>query len=284
MTHRIIVCGIFRSGTSLLTKLSSEWGAYAGKTQDLFQDKFGYLEHFALQKLNDDLLDKDSYLPTPVDVLLEKAKDPTLSQWANQILAAMDEEATMAQAPAWVWKDPRLPLTIPFWADFWKDAIYIIPIRHPIETILSGAEMEGLSSDQVPLSAGLIYWQFCMLNILNFSQNNPRKIFIAFDQLLKDPQAESAHLCTFLDEQCGIDTKDKNSRIQSMISQIETQKYHHQVPTPLANVEVSTTEQRALYNFLRLKAIYPNEAFNANDFALPSNWMEALTGELGEMK
>jgi len=284
MPHRIIVCGIYRSGTSLLTKLSCEWGAYAGKDQDLFQDNFGYLEHFALQKLNDNLLNENSYVPTPVDVLLEKTKDSTLSQCANQILKDMDEEVATTQAPAWVWKDPRLPLTIPFWADFWKDAIYIIPIRHPLETILSSAEMEGLSSDQVPLSAGLLYWQFCMLNILNFTQSNSRKLFIAYDQLLKDPQTECTRLCAFLDEQCGVDIKDQSIRIQSMTSQIESKKYHHQASDPLANVEASTVEQRALYNFLRVKTMYPNETFKAKDFALPPNWMEALAGELGEMK
>ena len=38
MPERIIVSGIYRSGTSLTTKLVREWGAYAGKSEDLFED------------------------------------------------------------------------------------------------------------------------------------------------------------------------------------------------------------------------------------------------------
>jgi hypothetical protein len=276
MPHRIIICGIFRSGTSLITKLTREWGAYAGRDEDLFQDEYGYLEHLALQKLNDELLGKNSRVPTPVDLLLEKAKDSTLQQRAAQILAKMDAEARASNAAAWTWKDPRIPMALPFWADLWQDAIYIIPVRHPVETILSGAKMEGMEADQVPLSAGFAYWQFCMLNVLNFTQSNPRKIFIAYDQLIQNPQYECERLCAFLDEQCGMDKSSMPTRVQAMASQISASQRHYQAPTSLADLETASAEQRALYNFLRVKTAYPDETFNPNDFALHPSWMEYL--------
>ncbi len=276
MPHRIIICGIFRSGTSLLTKLTREWGAYAGRAEDLFQDEYGYLEHLALQKINDDLLGKNSRVPTPVGLLLEKAKDSTLQQRAQQILAEMDAEAQANHAGAWTWKDPRIPMALPFWTDLWQDAIYIIPVRHPVETILSAAKMEGMEADQVPLSAGFAYWQFCMLNVLNFTQSNPRKIFIAYDQLIQNPQYECERLCTFLDEQCGMDKSSMSTRVQAMTSQISASQRHYQSPTSLADLETASAEQRALYNFLRVKTTYPNETFNPNDFALHPSWMEYL--------
>lgn len=276
MVHRIIICGIFRSGTSLITKLTREWGAYAGRPEDLFQDEYGYLEHLALQKLNDDLLGKNSRVPTPLNILHEKTKDATLQQRARQILTEMDVEAQSNQSNAWTWKDPRLPLAIPFWADLWQDAIYIIPVRHPVETILSGAKMEGMEADQVPLSAGFAYWQFCMLNVLNFTQSNPRKIFIAYDQLIQHPQAECERLCAFLDEQCGMNANDSAKRVQAMTSQISASQRHYQSPASLADLETASAQQRALYNFLRVKTLYPNETFNADDFALHPSWMEYL--------
>jgi hypothetical protein len=276
MPHRIIICGIFRSGTSLITKLTREWGAYAGRDEDLFQDEYGYLEHLALQKLNDELLGKNSRVPTPVNLLLEKAKDSTLQQRAAQILAEMDAEARASNAGAWTWKDPRIPMALPFWADLWQDAIYIIPVRHPVETILSGAKMEGMEADQVPLSAGFAYWQFCMLNVLNFTQSNPRKIFIAYDQLIQNPQYECERLCAFLDEQCGMDKSSMPKRVQAMSSQISASQRHYQAPSSLADLETASAEQRALYNFLRVKTAYPDETFNPNDFALHPSWMEYL--------
>jgi hypothetical protein len=275
MPERIIVAGIYRSGTSLNAELVRRWGAYAGKEEDIFKDEYGYMEHFALQKLNDDLLNNNSRVPTPVEVLLEKARDASLKDRALQILADMDKEAEEHNSIAWVWKDPRLPLVLPFWANIWGDAIYIIPVRHPVETILSGAKMEGLDSEQVPLSAGFAYWQFCMLNLLQFTQNSTRKIFISYDQLIQDPERECTRLCQFLDEQCGVDSAS-SERVQSMTEQVKSSSRHFMHPQALAEVETSTREQRALFDFLRVKTMYPHEPYDPNDFALYPGWLEYL--------
>ena len=276
MPERIIVAGIYRSGTSLNSKLVHRWGAYVGREDDIFQDEYGYLEHLALQKLNDELLNNNSYVPTPVEQMLEKAQDPVLQERALEILEAMDKEAEQIQAIAWVWKDPRLPLVLPFWASIWGDVVYVIPVRHPVETILSGASMDGLDPEMVPLSAGFAYWQFCMLNVLTFTENSQRKLFIAFDQLLQDPLVECTRLCLFLDKECGVSSIDGEQRIDSMTSQIVTNQYHFQHPRPLSEVETTTKEQRALYNFLRVKTMYPDETFNKDDFALYPGWLEYL--------
>jgi len=276
MSNRIIVSGIYRSGTSLSAALIHRWGAYVGREADLFQDEYGYLEHFALQKLNDELLNNNSRVPTPANQLVEKAQDPVFKERALQILDAMDEEAKENQAIAWVWKDPRLPLVLPFWSGIWGDVIYVIPVRHPVETILSAAKMEGLEPDQVPLSAGFAYWQFCMLNVLAFTENSRRKLFIAYDQLIRNPRQESARLCDFLDIHCGVSSETASQRITQMSAQITAKQHHFQHPRSLAEVETTTREQRALFNFLRVKTIYPDEVFNNDDFAIYPGWMEYL--------
>lgn len=276
MPERIIVTGIYRSGTSLTAKLIHRWGAYVGREDDIFQDEYGYLEHLALQKLNDELLNDNSRVPTPVDLMLEKAQDPVLQERALKILDAMDEEAEQNGATSWVWKDPRLPLVLPFWGSVWDDVIYVIPVRHPVETILSAASMDGLAPEDVPLSAGFAYWHFCMLNVITCAENSQRKHFIAYDQLLQDPQRECTRLCHFLDDQCGIPPNEASQRINSMTSQIAADQHHFQHPVPLAEIETATKEQRALYNFLRVKTIYPDETFNQDDFALYPGWLEYL--------
>lgn len=276
MPHRIIVCGIYRSGTSLTTKLIREWGAYAGNADDLFEDEYGYLEHLALQRVNDELLNNKSRVPTPEHILLEKVRDEEISRKAKQVLAEMDAEAQSQGAAAWVWKDPRIPLTLPFWSHFWEDVIYVIPVRHPLETILSAAKMEGLEPEQVPLSAGFAYWQFCMLNILKAAQNTSRKIFISYDQLIQHPRRECERLCYFLDEHCGIASVDHDPRVEAMAFHIQERQRHFQAPASLADLEVVTAEQRALYNFLRVKTIHPHETYRESDFALYPGWMEYL--------
>ena len=276
MPERIIISGIYRSGTSLNAALVHRWGAYTGREDDIFQDEYGYMEHLALQKLNDDLLNNKSRVPTPVDQLLEKAQNPVLREQALQILDTMDKEAEQNQSIAWAWKDPRLPLTIPFWATVWGDVIYVIPVRHPVETIISAAKMEGLEPDQVPLSAGFAYWQFCMLNIITFTGKSSRKLFVAYDKLIQNPRSECVLLCHFLDEQCGVSPENADQRIKEMTSQINVNQYHFRHPTSLAETETTTREQRALFNFLRVKTIYPDETFNKDDFALYPGGMEYL--------
>lgn len=276
MLNRIIVSGIYRSGTSLVTELVHRWGAYAGHEEDIFQDEYGYMEHFALQKLNDELLNNNSYVPPPVNELIEKAQEPTLRERALQILEEMDKEANESQAVAWVWKDPRLPLVLPFWSNVWGDVIYVVPVRHPIETILSAGKMEGWEADKIPLSAGLAYWQFCMMNVLTCTANSSRKLFISYDQLIQNPQQGCARLCNFLDTQCDVLLENSNQRVDKMSEQITTRQHHFRYPQALAEVEVATREQRALFNFLRLKTIYPDEAFNQDDFAMYPGWREYL--------
>lgn len=276
MPKRIIVSGIYRSGTSLTAELVHRWGAYAGREDDIFQDEYGYLEHLALQKLNDELLNNNSRVPIPVDQMLEKAQNPELQERALKILDEMDREAEQNQAVAWVWKDPRLPLVMPFWANIWGDVIYVIPVRHPVETILSAASMDGLDPGTVPLSAGFAYWQFCMLNVIAFTENSQRKIFIAYDQLLQNPDRECTRLGQFLDEQCEIPPKDADQRVEGMTAQISSGQYHFQHPKALAKIKVTTREQRALYNFLRIKTMYPDEPFIQDDFALYPGWMEYI--------
>ena len=87
MPHRIIVAGIYRSGTSLTTELIHRWGAYAGQKSDIFEDEYGYMEHFALQKINDDLLNNTSRVPTPVDQLLKKAQEAAekVRRWGDVV-------------------------------------------------------------------------------------------------------------------------------------------------------------------------------------------------------
>lgn len=276
MPERIIVSGIYRSGTSLTAELVHRWGAYVGREDDIFQDEYGYMEHLALQKLNDDLLHNNSRVPTPVDEMLEKAQDPVLRERASKILDAMDKETEQNQAVAWVWKDPRLPLVLPFWSSIWGDVIYVIPVRHPVETILSAASMDGIDPGTVPLSAGFAYWQFSMLNVVAFTENSQRKVFIAYDQLLQNPERECARLGRFLDKQCGVSPEASSQRVEQMTAQISAKQHHFQHPKALAKIKVTTREQRALYNFLRVKTLYPEEPFISDDFALYPGWMEYI--------
>lgn len=282
MSKRIIVLGIMRSGTSLTAELIRRWGTYSGGENNLWKSDikdprgYGYMEYIPLQDLNDELLDHNDMVPLSNDLLEEKALDPVLRKKALSLIQRMDQETEANKLDTWIWKDARLPLTLPFWVKFWDDPIYVITIRHPAEVALSSARTEELDPDNLPFSAGFIYWQYCMLNILSFTQASRHKIFVAYEQLIDDPVGQCTRLGHFLDEQCGRSPADSQQRVEAMLPQVEKGQRHNVYSKALAEMEQSTRQQRALYNFLRVKIMYPDEAFQTNDFALYPGWREYL--------
>lgn len=282
MSKRIIVLGTMRSGTSLTAELIRRWGAYSGGENNLWKSDindprgYGYMEYIPLQELNDELLDHNDRLPAPHKLLEERALDPVFREKALKLIQRMDWESKKNKLDAWIWKDARLPFTLPFWAKFWDDPIYVITIRHPAEVALSSAKTEELDPKDLPFSAGLIYWQYCMLNILSFTQESRHKIFVAYEQLTDDPLYQSTRLSHFLDEQCDRPADDSQQRIEAMLPQVVKSQRHHIYSKALADMEQATREQRALYNFLRVKIMYPDETFREDDFALYPGWREYL--------
>ena len=279
---RIIVLGVMRSGTSLTADLTRLWGAYAGSQDELWTSDasdprgYGYMEYIPLQNLNNQLLDDNDRVPPTRESLDQKTSSQKYKRQAKELLKNMDDLAQKKRMPGWVWKDARLPLTLPFWNGLWGDAIYVVTIRHPAEIALSLAKAAEIDQDNIPYSAGFIYWQYCMLEILSFTQNSPRKIFIAYDQLINNPLRECTRLCDFLDEQCGKSKRDVQKRLGAMLPRVAKNQQHQSYQKFLADMPQVTREQRALYDFLRVKIHYPDEAYNVDDFALYAGWREYL--------
>ena len=282
MPKRIIVLGSMRSGTSLVAELIRLWGAYAGGEQQLwksdFQDPrgFGYMEYIPLQELNDELLDHNDRMPPLIELMEEKAENQDLRDRALALIETMDDQAAKSQAPAWVWKDARLPLTLPFWVKLWEDVVYVVTVRHPAEITLSAAKAQEFQEESPPFSAGLLYWQYCMLNVITYTQSNPNKIFLAYDQLINYPDHECSRLAQFHDLVCGLPRQNSEVRLSKMRSTIAENHRHYDYRKSLAEIEQATQEQRALYNFLRVKTMYPDEAFKREDFELYPGWREFL--------
>jgi len=282
MAKRIIVLGMMRSGTSLTAELIRLWGAYSGVEKNLWKSDvddlrgYGYMEYIPLQDLNDELLDHNDRIPPTDQGLKEKTSNPILREKALKLIHDMDEQAEKNNFDAWVWKDARLPMTLPFWTTIWNDPVYVITIRHPAEVALSSARTEKLDEDSIPFSAGFAYWQYCMLNILSSTQESPHKIFLAYDQVLDRPAEECARLCHFLDEHCGLPPEGADQRVKAMLPHVARNQRHYHYPKDLAEMEQVTREQRALYNFLRVKIMHPEERFQPDDFALYPGWREYL--------
>lgn len=271
-----------RSGTSLVAELVRLWGAYAGRDSDLWKSDinnprgYGYMEYIPLQDFNDELLDHNDRIPPSVQLMEQKAEEAGYRQKALDLIDTMDERAKENGSPAWVWKDARLPLTIPFWKKVWGDVIYVNTVRHPAEITLSAAKAQEFQEEEPPYSAGLLYWQYCMLNVLSHTQDHPAKMFIEYGQMIDHPQRECERLSRFLDTHCNMPQESAVQRIEAMLASVAKSQRHYHYKKSLAEMPQVTREQRALYNFLRVKTIHPDEPFKKEDFELYPGWMEYL--------
>ncbi|HXQ32978.1 MAG TPA: sulfotransferase [Anaerolineales bacterium] len=280
--NRVIVLGVMRSGTSLTADLIRLWGAYAGSQNHLWESNvsdprgYGYMEYIPLQELNNELLDNNDRVPPLAESFDQKIASRTYREQAISLLQTMDDLTQKNKATEWVWKDARLPLTLPFWSHLWGDVIYVITIRHPAEIALSLAQAAEIDKENLPYSAGFTYWQYCMLQVISLTQHSQRKIFIAYDQLINNPLQECTRLCNFLDKKCEKSSEDSQKRLDLMLPRVAKNQQHQHYEQSLADMPQATREQRALYDFLRVKILYPDETFNVDDFALYAGWREYL--------
>jgi hypothetical protein len=145
-----------RSGTSAVTRALAALGLDPGVDPLMAATEDNPTGHFEVGRLNgldDELLDalggRWSAPPEvePVDV-------------AALAATSMGERARLLTAevfadPAWVWKDPRVMLLLPFWrAVLSPEPVAVVVLRHPLEVARSLRARDGMALDY-----GLALWE-----------------------------------------------------------------------------------------------------------------------------
>lgn len=144
----VIIIGMHRSGTSLLSQLLDGYGIFKGYTQD------EHHEALFFQLINENLLRLEE---TTWD-LPNKVRDLSMSSPAKSVLvdyaANIIDEQLLEQywgpthfrslkkglrpSPvAWGWKDPRNTIFLPVWLELFEDSKVIHIIRHGIDAAVS---------------------------------------------------------------------------------------------------------------------------------------------------
>jgi hypothetical protein len=275
MKKGIVVLGMHRSGTSLVANLLHSWGAYAGDKQELLPgDKNnlqGYWEYIPLVRLNHELLASLSaswFVPPGEDcqkIMESKDALPEYRQRALRLINSMEQSGCH-----WVWKDPRVSLLLPFWKEIWGDVIYVIVVRHPLETAISLRKR-----DQFPLSASLLLWQKYMLAILSNTEDSASKIYIQYDKLLRQPREYCQRLYTFLERFCE-GQADQDRGVEGMLKAVNLTLWHNQIESSFSDVDQATPDQKALYSFLMEKAEDASAPFDETRFTPYAGWREYL--------
>src|SRR5690349_20762927 len=144
----VVIAGMHRSGTSMVTRLLNLCGLYLGKEGDFFSNAEsnpeGFWENVNFQKINNEILTSfggEWDIPPAFEVGWEKS--PHLISISNNAKLIIKE---ISRQPVWGWKDPRNSLTLPFWKRLVPDLKIVICLRNPFEVYRSLSERAYSSS------------------------------------------------------------------------------------------------------------------------------------------
>jgi hypothetical protein len=143
----IVVLGMHRSGTSAVTRIVNLLGADLGPADELiseFDNPGGHFENTALTRCNERILnafgrswDFPPYLPPGWQ------HGPTASALLGDMEAVF--RRVYAHEP-WVWKDPRLCITLPLWRRVLGDVAVVLVWRDPVAVVRSLQRRDGIPS------------------------------------------------------------------------------------------------------------------------------------------
>ncbi len=183
----LIILGMHRSGTSLLTGLLSQVGVVMGRRLYAPQkgvNERGFWEHEDIVDTHDELLlmlnsQWDDVLPLP-----EKWwESDTIQPFVDRLNALVRRD--FSDASVWALKDPRmcriLPLWFPILARERANPIFVCMNRNPFEVVGSLQKRDGFSREKA-----LVLWLSHTLSAERYSRGHLR-IFTDFDQVVKKP-------------------------------------------------------------------------------------------------
>lgn len=189
MSQAVVITGMHRSGTSLVTNLLQRAGIHVGESLlgGNSANPRGYFEDLDFYEFQEQLLHHrgQTYLYVKDDFAFE----PTATELdrARQLVAAR------SQRPLWGWKDPRTSLFLPFWFQLLPEARFVFVYRHPIEVLLSLVRRGEFDRHPAPMK-GLRAWLIYNTSIRTFyEQHGAHCVLAHIDGITANPQ-QFAHL------------------------------------------------------------------------------------------
>lgn len=182
MARAIIITGMHRSGTSLVSSLLQRAGIHIGEKllEANSANPRGYFEDVDFYEFHEHLLHRrgQSYLHVDGDFSFEPSADEI--ERAKALVGARTHRAV------WGWKDPRTALFLNFWNQILPDGRFVFVYRHPIEVLLSLLR-RGEFDNYPLLMSGLTAWQVYNASIFRFCrEHRERCLLVHIDGVVKD--------------------------------------------------------------------------------------------------
>ncbi|MBV9495339.1 MAG: sulfotransferase [Acidobacteria bacterium] len=196
----VVILGMHRSGTSVVTQLIAAFGLYAGQPDEITPpDMFnptGYWELKAIVDLDREML--ESHARGRPDALTGNLVHLSSEQRADFVARArMIAESLRGRGP-FVLKDPRMAVLFPLWREVLEKPICVIVWRDPFAVARSIH-----TRDRQPLELSVALWEHYNRSLLRDSEGLPR-VLISYEELLAEPMRVARDLHAKLVE-CGIE-------------------------------------------------------------------------------
>jgi hypothetical protein len=244
----VIVLGMHRSGTSMVTRLLQACGVYLGEANDLLlpdseDNPEGYWEHRDISKLNEEILEHlgGSWREPPQVESGWSTSASLQSVWERFESIAAD----LKSHPKWGWKDPRNSLTLEFWLMHMPDLQLVLCLRNPLE--VADSLSTGKPMRDMDRAAALGLWVAYHRVILQ--QDIADSLIVThYDSYMYDPDAELQRVLAALDVQAS------DEQIQAAIGTIRRDLKHQHMPEEFLWDETERNDVRRIYDKLCLLA------------------------------
>ena len=193
----LVILGMHRSGTSLLTSLTDHLGFESGNNLlgPGIDNPKGYWEDRDILEFNDRCLQNistdwdDPSTLTPKE--LNKIKKNLMQIGVNLL------NEKLKKYPKYVFKNPRTLKLLPFWIDIINKTNvkvkFILIIRNPLSVAESLHKRNNISFQQ-----GFYLWLEYLINFCKSTKKNDETLIVNYDYLLNNPEHELKKISQFV--------------------------------------------------------------------------------------
>jgi GT2 family glycosyltransferase len=258
----VVVLGMHRSGTSLLSNVLHVLGVDMADTTDRVNEKNagGYWERPEMFRLQDEIL---AALGRPIGVPSHVLPFPA-AWWRRKevqalkpkLMAYLNDQLSRSTNP-WGFKDPRTCRLLPLWWEVFRELnvepIYIHAIRAPAEAAVSMSQQS--SARRISAATGELMWLSYNYDIARHVTLKGQALRVDYSEWFDDANAVARRLC----EQLGIGQDLEPDELAECLSTIVQPDYRRQ----FANVTAGGSIAGLLYKSLTAENARSDDALRA---------------------